>query len=1691
MQTNADTIFLLKDHLPASEVSQVIPALLRVPESFAYLQEQLQGDAAGPFDSAEDFLPVNLAARLLVDEASQEGREVMTGEEPLALPCDATFVDLAHASLKLATQLNNGNPEGMQELAAQAGSSQVRSLLALAFNRIESPEIFMEDAFTSSNRQLQEAWINALLANFSPEQTACWVEDHLPSRASELVYKLRGQKGEALENDVDGSPRVSSNDPFSESQRLMAYGKHDVAREMLQSAWQNLSQQIASIADRLGQVSELEKDPLTAVEARRQALEIHPTALRRARWIVSLLEQGQLVEANAQIQGQPTNLEEQIAFGLVALENGDLAEAQNQLTAAFMQLNVTSTSPRWLQFLAEGLQAAGAISEAIEVIKRLVALFPADPKLRTTYATLLADAGDASAASREALIASMLTPDSAQPRIVLATSLQASGDPSRALSIWEELAAEDPCWNEQMARCALEGGQLEPARKAVSGLLTGDPDQKLLGHIFMGRIALAQKDHQQARLHFNRALEKAPDQTEAWVALAESQEAIGDIQAAEKTLAGAIQRYPSESDLFAALGKHFHRQGRLTDALKALDEATRLDSGNADLLLERGTLLLALGQWEQARNILQRVMQSKPLAWEAQHALACAQEQAGELSAAIAIVHRLPDHASEQAFLDAGRILSKSIQPQEDRAMFDQARSMLDKAERRGAEMFATQYWKAFAAESNGSWEQALNEYRTCFSAANVDRDVKLDAILGFARCALKLDRASLAVKVLREQQAQYPASTSLLSALSENYLHAGETAHALSVANQALEMAPRKKDLLRLVGKCAQSNGNDDMAMAALKRLTDIDMRDAAAWRDYARLAFETGDTDTGRNAIARSIYCNRKDIDNLIAAAQVLHPAGLLRSALRILRHSANHLVPNIDQQRSIGLLAETLEDTELAHRTWQHVIEEEPENVDAIDRCASALWSLHRRSAAIGLWQRALSINPENAHFHQMLGRAMAVNGEGETSLLHYAKSLECSPDDGELALEAGLASMKHGQYEEALERLNTASLLRPDDVDARMGLAQCKLALGHIDDAHDALLQISLEGTAPSRAFAMLAIASVEQGDLASAEAAIEQAFSQPFHDEGDSIWGYRAAFRLMQWERGIEALEMGMRRDQTLEMLATLTSAYLQLSMAQWLIDSICHAGVHAPDMPASSQAFQDQIDRLIERMRRMEAPTLLLNSFTYWTDLLFDRETASSAQRSESSQYSAEIQLAEAIHDIRKGAPLNATVIKPHASLTGLMNSLQKLVVGYAHAATGNNQQARAQYQLAAEDIVVSALSEYLTASLNVVNGSVDEAIGCMNAALAKWPEEHRWHYELAALYLDVSQPDAALPHLQEAVETSPENGDYLHTLARSLFSTGDLSRAAAYYERVLSLKPEAPVVWKEAGAAALAIGSAEKAAQWFERACTLLPSDSDCLVGTARALLLQGNLDHALERTESALRLAPSNPNALMTIGDIYSQLGRLDEALQTYDRVLHRADNPVPVHIARARLYIKGKRLEEAFEEMQTALRSYPESEEAWLALAEMYEGQGQLDQACDAATRLVNLAPHHADYRLTLGRICRKQGHLDRAMNELLIAEKSAPLNIELVLELGSVFEERRELPQALRCYERATSIAPHQSESFFRSGLLFKQMKQYAQAVTQFKKAAELDPHNPNIHHQLAAVHALQLVHGLTPEMMVTQ
>jgi tetratricopeptide (TPR) repeat protein len=97
----------------------------------------------------------------------------------------------------------------------------------------------------------------------------------------------------------------------------------------------------------------------------------------------------------------------------------------------------------------------------------------------------------------------------------------------------------------------------------------------------------------------------------------------------------------------------------------------------------------------------------------------------------------------------------------------------------------------------------------------------------------------------------------------------------------------------------------------------------------------------------------------------------------------------------------------------------------------------------------------------------------------------------------------------------------------------------------------------------------------------------------------------------------------------------------------------------------------------------------------------------------------------------------------------------------------------------------------------------------------------------------------------------------------------------------------------------------------------------------------------------------------------------------------------------------------------------------------------------------------------------------------------ARENSPHSDEVMREIGLVFEQRRQYDRALEMYQLAIKSAPRSAANYARAGVALRQLKDYAGSVNALERAVALDPKNLEATRQLAAVTALNIIHGTAP------
>ncbi|HSZ67062.1 MAG TPA: tetratricopeptide repeat protein [Xanthobacteraceae bacterium] len=140
------------------------------------------------------------------------------------------------------------------------------------------------------------------------------------------------------------------------------------------------------------------------------------------------------------------------------------------------------------------------------------------------------------------------------------------------------------------------------------------------------------------------------------------------------------------------------------------------------------------------------------------------------------------------------------------------------------------------------------------------------------------------------------------------------------------------------------------------------------------------------------------------------------------------------NLSRMLRRALQAYEAGDLAKADRLYTAVLQEEPNNFDALHGLGKLSCDCRRFDAALALIQRALTIDPGRADGFSSLGLVFYYLRRLNDALTSFNEGLRLAPDDAELLNQRGVALLELGRCDEALTSFAHALAAEPTSLDA---------------------------------------------------------------------------------------------------------------------------------------------------------------------------------------------------------------------------------------------------------------------------------------------------------------------------------------------------------------------------------------------------------------------------------------------------------------------------------------------------------------------------------------------------------------------------------------------------------------------------------------------------------------------------------
>jgi tetratricopeptide (TPR) repeat protein len=432
------------------------------------------------------------------------------------------------------------------------------------------------------------------------------------------------------------------------------------------------------------------------------------------------------------------------------------------------------------------------------------------------------------------------------------------------------------------------------------------------------------------------------------------------------------------------------------------------------------------------------------------------------------------------------------------------------------------------------------------------------------------------------------PSDPDLLLKTGIYKLAAGDREQAIKLLRQCTKILPRDGDASYYLAQAYHLNGQDDLALPAIRQSLKVEPDNPSVWQKYGELLCGTGDCEVGLRwllkAQRRDATLPRIDFDLAATDYKLMDLAGAAKYAARAVEASPNDV-------NAWELLAST--DVKLAHwqeaeAAFQRVLAVKTDDVDALLGLGQCQLELKNYQSAAETLNSVLRLDPTRLLAHFYLSRAytgLGRSADSEHEAALHQLMMEQSTFVRSVANEARESSIKtQAQQLLAAHREDAAVQLYLQHfkgtsaipADAYVFVGKLYLFSGSTEDGlrclHHALkIQPTVRG-----AYTYQGILALKQGDLNRAENEFNaELANDPSYQNAIAEMG-EVRYHQGRWSEAADLLAKS--RTVTPELLYMLCDAYFRLGKVE-------EADLNAEAMAAYArnkpQVMQGLIDLLV------------------------------------------------------------------------------------------------------------------------------------------------------------------------------------------------------------------------------------------------------------------------------------------------------------------------------------------------------------------------------------------------------------------------------------------------------------------------------------------------------------------------------
>jgi putative PEP-CTERM system TPR-repeat lipoprotein len=370
--------------------------------------------------------------------------------------------------------------------------------------------------------------------------------------------------------------------------------------------------------------------------------------------------------------------------------------------------------------------------------------------------------------------------------------------------------------------------------------------------------------------------------------------------------------------------------------------------------------------------------------------------------------------------------------------------------------------------------------------------------------------------------------------------------------------------------------------------------------------------------------------------------------------------------------------------------------------------------------------------------------------------------------------------------------------------------------------------------------------------------------------------------------------------------------------------------------------------------------------------------------------------------------------------------------------------------------LVIAGTAAFHTGAYSEAENHLRKAVGIAPAAVTA-------RRMLAATRLRLGETDLAMKDVKQLLATAGEDASVVVLAGEASMAAGDIAEAARYYEKAKALQPQSPALQTRLAQIRFAAGDREQGIKELESASSSNPDAYQADLALIATYLRQRQADKALEAVKTLEKKQPDNPLTHNLRGLALMLKRDFAGARASYERAVKIRPTYMPAVANLARLDLREKKTAAARKRYEAVLQKEPNNEQAMLGLAVLLRMSGEKPAEIEKLLkRSVVSNPRSAGPRVALVKFYLRNRDVKAAVTAAQNADAALPNQPPIVESLAIAQLAAGNQRQAVASFTKLTELLPRSAPAQLLLARAQLAAKKPDEAIKALRAALVLQP-----------------------------